>query len=144
MTIVKIIHERYSYDPITGIITKKRCGKPVTCKNGLGYLHLTTTTVNGEQKTLLAHRVAWCLYYGELPEKDLDHINRIKHDNRIENLRETTRSANNRNRSNSSEKQSRFDYVIWNKQKGKWQARFKGKHYGFFETEEEAHLALPF
>lgn len=41
-----------------------------------------------------AHRVIWVLFNGEFPEGELDHINRIRDDNRIENLRKATRSLN--------------------------------------------------
>ena len=45
-------------------------------------------------KTLLAHRVAWKIYYGEDPPKFIDHANTNKKDNRIENLRAATLSQN--------------------------------------------------
>lgn len=44
-----------------------------------------------------AHRIAWLLYYGVEPPNEVDHINRVKSDNRISNLRAATRSQNNRN-----------------------------------------------
>jgi hypothetical protein len=49
-------------------------------------------------KLLKAHRLAWLYIYGYLPENQIDHINRIKHDNRILNLREVSRSCNMRNK----------------------------------------------
>lgn len=44
-----------------------------------------------------AHRVAWLLNYGDFPKSELDHINRDKLDNRIENLRESNRIQQTRN-----------------------------------------------
>ena len=41
-----------------------------------------------------AHRLAWLYVHGELPTSDIDHINRLRYDNRISNLRSTTRSIN--------------------------------------------------
>jgi hypothetical protein len=40
------------------------------------------------------HRLAWLLYYGEWPLEQLDHINGIKDDNRICNLRPASNSQN--------------------------------------------------
>ena len=52
-----------------------------------------------------AHRVIWAIVYGVWPEAEIDHINGVKHDNRIVNLREASRGENSRNiglRSNNS------------------------------------------
>lgn len=48
-------------------------------------------------KTFLAHRVAWALFYGDWPEGDIDHIDHNKQNNRISNLRIVTKAENNRN-----------------------------------------------
>lgn len=47
------------------------------------------------KRKYLVHRIVWALHYGNYPEHlDIDHINRNKQDNRIENLRVVTRSQN--------------------------------------------------
>jgi len=46
---------------------------------------------------LLNHQIIFMMFHGYIP-KEIDHINRNVGDNRIENLQETTRSANLRNR----------------------------------------------
>lgn len=48
-------------------------------------------------KTYQAHRIAWLYCYGYWPENYIDHINRVKDDNRISNLREVSPSCNVRN-----------------------------------------------
>lgn len=78
------------YNPETGVLTRR--GKPVRSIRGLGYLGLKI-----ERKHYYAHRIAWLFVHGEWPENDIDHINGIKTDNRIANLRHCTRSENQRN-----------------------------------------------
>ena len=51
-----------------------------------GYLILK---IKGRQ--FKAHRVAWLLVKREFPKSEIDHINRNRTDNRIENLRESNR-----------------------------------------------------
>ena len=54
---------------------------------------------NNRMKTFKIHRLI-CLHYLPNPEfkKEVDHINRIRNDNRLENLRWSTRSENSINR----------------------------------------------
>ena len=47
-------------------------------------------------KAYLAHRLAWLITYGKMPKKDIDHIDRNRQNNRIDNLREVTASENSR------------------------------------------------
>ena len=62
--------------------------KDVSC----GYIKIA---VDG--KRYLAHRLAWLYEYGEFPDTGLDHINRIRYDNRISNLRLADKVVNGRN-----------------------------------------------
>jgi hypothetical protein len=52
-----------------------------------------------------AHRLVWFVTYGKFPDGDIDHLNGDRSDNRIENLRDVSRSVNNQNRA----KQERVD-----------------------------------
>ncbi len=102
-----------------------------------GYVHITWCG-----QTWKAHRFVWIWHYGDIPEGlDIDHINRVRNDNRIENLRLVTHSDNQVNKA--------FDGVkgiSYHKRDKKWQAsiKFNNKriHLGYFKTPEEAHEAF--
>lgn len=61
-------------------------------KKSNGYIYVS---VGGE--LFLCHRLIWILFKGYNPENDIDHINRDRTDNRIDNLREVSRTCNLRN-----------------------------------------------
>lgn len=83
-----------------------------------------------------AHRVAWAIHYGVWPQLQIDHINRIRSDNRIVNLREVTNSQNQLNRDRSA------GGVTWHKQRSRWHARITHegdrKHLGLFDRRDDA------
>jgi hypothetical protein len=70
--------------------------------------------------------------------RQVDHINGIRHDNRLENLRLVTHQQNNFNRTKAKG-------YGWNKRVRKWHAQIKidGKQQflGNFDSEEDAHNA---
>lgn len=75
-------------------------------KNSAGY-----RVISLFGKRYLEHRLAWFYVHGEMPKHEIDHINQIRDDNRISNLRQVTRSENQRNK---TRKDSRVDEVgIW-------------------------------
>lgn len=85
------------------------------------------------------HRLVWLFFTGSMPIYDLDHINGIRTDNRIENLREASRGLNTQNR----KKTNGYSYL---KNRSKpWRAHlrvnYKFKHIGYFATKEEARAA---
>jgi hypothetical protein len=47
---------------------------------------------------IYTHILAWALYYGEWPKQTIDHINGIRGDNRIENLRDVSMKTQQQNR----------------------------------------------
>ena len=49
-------------------------------------------------KLYRAHRLAWLYVYGEFPDEQIDHINGIRGDNRIENLRKCNNAQNQQNK----------------------------------------------
>jgi hypothetical protein len=93
----------------------------------------------------LEHRLVWLYYYGYLPTKPLDHINGIRNDNRIDNLREACHAENGQNMGKNKNNTSGFTGVTFHKPTGKWMAHIakngKKYHLGLFYTPEEAHDA---
>lgn len=92
-----------------------------------------------------AHRVIWAMLHNAWPDKDVDHINGVRTDNRSSNLRLASRSENLSNTSSRAGSSSRFLGVCWNKQMRKWVAQIshqgKRRGLGYFEREEDAALA---
>ena len=95
-------------------------------------------------KSYLAHRLIWFYHYGYFPENEIDHINKNKIDNRIENLREASHSCNIRNRGNYNNNISGVKGVHFNKASKKWIAYIwaDGKPHGlgYFKNFNEAVL----
>ena len=109
----------YSYDPATGLFYyvvdrgNKKAGQPA---GGYSVDRTEQILLAWENKTkLVAHRVAWLFHYGEDPgDRQVDHINKDRLDNRIENLRLATHQENQRNTKGLG--------VSWSKQKQKWRS----------------------
>lgn len=88
-----------------------------------------------------AHRVAWAFFYGVWPEDEIDHINHIRDDNRIANLRDVSRSENCMNQRRRSARAGGGG-VRWDAQRQLWRADIRryGRRVfvGRFPTEREA------
>jgi hypothetical protein len=80
----------------------------------------------------LEHRLAWLYTYGHLPLGDVDHINGIKDDNRISNLREATRVQNTMNQGRRSNNTSGHTGVSWYKATQEWQVQIRANHNSIY------------
>ena len=117
-------------DSITGRILRP--------SNTNGYL-----LINLRHRTLYIHRLAATAFIENPMNKPcVDHINRSKSDNTINNLRWSTRSENQANIGKRSNTSSSFIGVSWKKSANKWVAsiRINGRttHLGYFSNELDA------
>ena len=104
----------YTYDQITGKIYGSR-KKEITRKDWNGYIHIYF----GKPKFNLAgHHFAWYMMNRNVDYEQIDHINGVRDDNRIENLRAATNQINSFNRRN-------VVGYFWSKEKKKWCAKIK-------------------
>jgi hypothetical protein len=121
----------YRYDPETGKVFGIR-GKEIINKSKKGYI-----TITNSKFQLRTHQFAWYYVHKEIVE-EIDHINGIRDDNRICNLRAVSRQQNNWNLTKAKG-------YSWDKNNNKWlsQLRLNGKsiHLGRFDTEDEARKA---
>ena len=126
------MYEEITYEPKTEKFFKK--GKEIGWKNGKGYIFITTA----KGKAVRAHRLAWYKYYGTFPEKEIDHINGDRSDNRIENLREVSRTGNMRN----LELHRKGNVPCVKRRWNKYAVYIKGKYKGLYNTKQEAEKAF--
>lgn len=117
-------HDYFKYDNGVLINTKRRNGskymQPAGRKNkSSGYIEVMVN-----YKRYQAHRTVWEMHHGKIPEgMEIDHMNGIRDDNRIDNLRLVTSRTNDTNRAKSKANTSGVVGVCWDKRKGLWLVR---------------------
>ena len=93
----ELVKSLFDYDSnnrkfLTRKVTVANNAKAGQILNTMGTDGYLRTSIN--RKPFKVHRLAWLYIYGELPTYTIDHINRIRDDNRIENLRDCKFSEN--------------------------------------------------
>ena len=92
----------------------------------------------------LAHRVLWAMFHGRWPNK-IDHKDRVRSNNTLDNLREATQQENMFNRPPSASKSSGYKGVAFHKHTQKWRATIikdnKAFYLGYFHSEIDAAKA---
>lgn len=135
------------YEPETGLLfwkvggSGRRAGDIAGFRHNRGYWSLESGG-----KGYLAHRIAWLLIHGVWPEKEIDHINGVRDDNRLINLREVTGAQNCQNK--RKPRRDNTTGLLGVRPMGrKWQARImtngKAAYLGTYETPQlaaEAYL----
>jgi len=129
------IEKGFTYDALTGKVYGIR-GKEVINRHNMGYITMSMQ-VDKKKYFILCHHFAWYMFHKEVVE-ELDHINGIRYDNRIINLRSVTRQQNRFNNHVSKG-------YSWDKRRKKFQSKIKLNkktiHLGMFDKEEDARRA---
>jgi len=118
------VKEMLNYNPETGIFiwltAKANC---VSAGVIAGYKTHGYIKIGINNKKYPAHRLAWFYTYGVWPKDQLDHINHVRDDNRIVNLREATSQENSKNTLIRKDNTSGFIGVYWNEINKNWRVR---------------------
>lgn len=130
----------FDYNAETGVFTRlvkrgpRMPGAKVGTLDGKGYLH-----VYYEGVFIRLHRLAWFMYLGWLPDKEIDHINNDKTDNRICNLRDVNKRQNAGNIHPPRHNTSGLKGAYFHSTKGHWQAQIKinGRQTGLGVTDNK-------
>lgn len=137
------VRELFDLDPETGTLIWKACnhrrlnGAVAGSTFADGYRGVG---INGRQYML--HRIVWLHANGEIPEGiEVDHINGVRSDNRLSNLRLATRSTNMLNLQGAHKRNPNGLLGVTRHKCGKYQSCFSSKYLGLFATAAEAHSA---
>ena len=134
------LQELLHYCPLTGVFTRRSTGKITGCVNRYGYLD---TQLDNQRYPL--HRIAWLYVFGVWPSDCIDHKNRVRTDNRIENLREATRAQNRQNLALDARNKSGVRGVSFDAANKKWRASIsvngRAKNLGRYKLKEDAAKA---
>jgi hypothetical protein len=141
----EFLSNRLRYEPDSGKLfwrDGRRAGKEAfTYTNSAGY------KVGNLGRVYLAHRVIWAISTGEWPSEEIDHVNGIRVDNRLCNLREASSRDNKKNRAIRSDNTHGVPGLSLHKRgKKRWQALIstpekRNLSLGYYATKEEAIIA---
>ena len=140
------VNAHLRYDPDTGFLWWKAQGGAKRTDKPAGAMQNGYVIVQINNVKRYAHRLAWLLGTNQSPgDFQIDHINGIRSDNRLANLRLATHTQNRRNTRKPKNNTSGYKGAYWLKDSQRWQARHevngKSIFLGYYKTAFEAHLA---
>lgn len=142
------LHSKFNFDFENGLILNKITGVVCGSKHTSGY----TTICFKKSEYYYAHRIIWKAFYNEEPPLIIDHINEIKTDNSINNLKKSDRHENKVKSSKvvnksgyrgvfSRKDRSSFEVRVTLDTKGRSHFNAKEIHVGYYRCIEEAACA---
>jgi len=143
MDIAKL-NENFYYDGVVLRNKKTRGSRALKDARSGGKHHSGYYHVRYENKFHMVHRIIWVMVTGkDIPEGyEIDHINHVRDDNRIDNLRMVTVQENRRNQRLTARNTSGCIGVSKYTPRNMWQAQIKvnGKnmHLGFYDEFDDA------
>lgn len=134
------VDEFLDYNKDTGVITwakspahRVKVGDEAGTVNASGYKVFSI-----KNKLYSAHRIAWLISNGELPPEHIDHINGVRSDNRLANLRAASNKENLRNCRIHKLNKSGVTGVKWYPAQGSWESYitvdYKKIGLGYFKS----------
>lgn len=141
---LELLNERFNYNIDTGVLTRNipsqydmrsKTGDKVGRERADGYQDIKLDGVR-----YLSHRICYYMHHGVEPDH-IDHINGVRGDNRLCNLRSVNRKENNRNAKRRQDNTSGNVGVCYHKATGKWRAKLGQSHLGSFTDKIDAIYA---
>jgi hypothetical protein len=129
------VKKGYTYDSETGFVKNKH-GKVLKNIGKSGYNRLAIYIEKKAYK-LHIHQFGWYFIHGYCA-KEIDHINGVRFDNRLCNLRPVTRQQNQWNRNTAK---GYYFHKANKKYKAQIRLNYKNFHVGYYNTEEQAREA---
>jgi hypothetical protein len=144
---LEILNHHLSYDSNTGLFFAKTGGRAGwKVGNEVGTQDRGYIRIRIDKKYYPAHRIAWAMTHGYYNEnQQIDHIDGIRSNNKISNLRLATHGQNCQNIGIPKHNTSGIKGVHWDNANKRWKAQIRingiRKYIGYFSNKEEAHAA---
>ena len=141
------LRELLNYDQETGLFTwrvwkgaRAPVGGVAGSRDSSGHIQILI-----DKHPYRAHRLAWLHVHGEWPKDQIDHINGVRTDNRLSNLRDVPHLINSQNKRATHNASGSMVGVRRRIRNGRWEARLtiagKLTILGAYDTPDEARAA---
>jgi len=128
------VRELFDYNPETGVLTWRKDRRNITVGSKAGSIHhkgYRWVSVYGNK--IAAHRLIWAWVHGEWPKGQIDHINHVRDDNRISNLRDVSPEFNQKHVKAYKNSTLGRPGVTFVPDRSKWRVFVGRTHIGYFK-----------